>query len=666
MRIRKVLSFCLALCLMLTMLPVFTQKADAASAKVYYNIDFSAAVAKSTILQHNTSDCSIVSMATIEAYLYGATSAADRKTVYDAVCKANKDNGNDYAYWANVGYSSSTNINWETVYKQLETGFPCIIYRNSGHWAVVAGYKGSTSKLEPDNFIVVNVYRNGTSYYPSSNKDVKTVKQWRGDASVTKMVYRKNGIAITGLANGIHAAINVPRYIHPTGEGQGVYGHITSNSNLDTVQVRIINAKTGDMPFNKTVNPNAKSYKIFNLDSEIKFAELPAGDYYYTVYAKDTAGNTKIVKRYFQVGNSWPATLPAEPVYTIKFDGNGGTGSAAGVTLKFLEGSFTLPQNPYSRPGYEFLGWSVQRTPDNKWYVQEVQTWQTEMQMALLDYDARIYEAGYSTNIGWPWIKNCGYLSPTFTFYAQWKQLCPSGHSWDSGVVTKQPTETATGTKTFTCSVCGTQKTETLPATGHTHSYSSSVTNPTCKDKGYTTYTCACGHTYKDNYVNAKGHTYSNGLDGTCNVCGIHRETTENRTVMHMFRMYDPNSGEHFYTGSVEERENLVAAGWNYEGVGFTFSRTTGLPVYRLYDPITGEHLYTMDEEEKAMLMAQGWNFEGIAFNSAYDTEVPQYRLHNPNASRGAYHFTASLEERDFLISIGWEDQGIGFYSSWK
>ena len=162
------------------------------------------------------------------------------------------------------------------------------------------------------------------------------------------------------------------------------------------------------------------------------------------------------------------------------------------------------------------------------------------------------------------------------------------------------------------------------------------------------------------------GHTYNDKVDGTCNVCGIHRETTENRIVMHMFRMYDPNSGEHFYTGSTEERDFLVSVGWHYEGVGFTFSRTTGSPVYRLYEPVTGEHLYTMNETEKSTLMAQGWNLEGIAFNSAYDTEVPQYRLHNPNATRGAYHFTASVEERDFLISVGWEDQGIGFYSSWK
>ena len=129
--------------------------------------------------------------------------------------------------------------------------------------------------------------------------------------------------------------------------------------------------------------------------------------------------------------------------------------------------------------------------------------------------------------------------------------------------------------------------------------------------------------------------------------------------------MYDPNSSEHFYTGSTEERDILIAAGWNYEGVGFNFPKA-GRPVYRLYDPVTGEHLYTMDEAEMQMLLDKNWNYEGVAFNSAGDNEIPQYRLHNPNATRGAYHFTGSIEERDWLISLGWEYQGIGFYSCMK
>ncbi len=213
-------------------------------------------------------------------------------------------------------------------------------------------------------------------------------------------------------------------------------------------------------------------------------------------------------------------------------------------------------------------------------------------------------------------------------------------HSWKD----------STCTAPKTCSVCGTTEGN---ATGHSWKDATCKAPKTCSTCGTTTGKKAA-------------HVYDDKVDGTCNACGIHRENTEKRTVMNMFRMYDPNSGEHFYTGSEVERDNLVAEGWCYEGVGFTFSMTTGAPVYRLYDPVTGEHLYTMDEEEKAMLLDAGWNYEGIAFNSAYDTEVPQYRLYNPNETRGAYHFTASIEERDFLLSIGWEDQGIGFYSSWK
>lgn len=165
----------------------------------------------------------------------------------------------------------------------------------------------------------------------------------------------------------------------------------------------------------------------------------------------------------------------------------------------------------------------------------------------------------------------------------------------------------------------------------------------------------------------AQGHTYADFWDTDCDVCGAKRIVDKNRPTVSMYRMYNPNSGEHFYTGSMEERSNLVAVGWEYEGVGFTFPANTGDPVYRLYDRYnTQEHLYTMDVAERDMLVSQGWELEGIAFNSGYTTEVAQYRLHNPNATIGAYHFTASLPERDFLISLGWEYQGIGWYSCWQ
>ncbi len=239
------------------------------------------------------------------------------------------------------------------------------------------------------------------------------------------------------------------------------------------------------------------------------------------------------------------------------------------------------------------------------------------------------------------------------------------GHKWKE----------ATCTAPKTCTVCGATQGKALP---HKEVIDAAVP-ATCLKTGRTEgrHCTVCGTvTVARKTVPISGHTYDDGVDGTCNVCRIHREKTEKRTVMHMFRMYDPNSGEHFYTGSAVERDYLVSVGWNYEGVGFTFSRTTGMPVYRLYDIFTGEHLYTMEKPVKTALSINGmamyecegrmWTYEGIAFNSAYDTEVPQYRLRNPNATRGAYHFTASTQERDNLIAAGWIYEGIGFYTAWN
>ena len=162
----------------------------------------------------------------------------------------------------------------------------------------------------------------------------------------------------------------------------------------------------------------------------------------------------------------------------------------------------------------------------------------------------------------------------------------------------------------------------------------------------------------------AVNHSYSSTTDKHCDICGALTkvESEEEIPSVPMFRMYNPNSGEHFYTGSEEEREILVKAGWKYEGVGFN-APVEGEPVYRLYEPATGEHLYTMDRVEVYKLLNSGWNYENVAWNSAEQDEVVQYRLRNPNATVGRYHFTSSQEERDWLISLGWKYERIGWYS---
>lgn len=45
---------------------------------------------------------------------------------------------------------------------------------------------------------------------------------------------------------------------------------------------------------------------------------------------------------------------------------------------------------------------------------------------------------------------------------------CADGHTWDSGNITKQPTDTEKGERTYICTICGEAKTEEIPATGGT------------------------------------------------------------------------------------------------------------------------------------------------------------------------------------------------------
>ena len=136
-------------------------------------------------------------------------------------------------------------------------------------------------------------------------------------------------------------------------------------------------------------------------------------------------------------------------------------------------------------------------------------------------------------------------------------------------------------------------------------------------------------------------------------------------------RMYNPGSGEHFYTGSSEEAQNLIDAGWTLEGPGF-ITPTVGIPIYRLYSDRYGDHFYTTDVNERDTYVAAGWALEGsnngIAFPSADAlTGVPMYRVHNPNAysenKAGAHHFTASWEEVQNLVRKGWVYEGVAWFS---
>lgn len=141
-----------------------------------------------------------------------------------------------------------------------------------------------------------------------------------------------------------------------------------------------------------------------------------------------------------------------------------------------------------------------------------------------------------------------------------------------------------------------------------------------------------------------------NPADDGCIVCS-------NQSV---YRVYNKNNGLHHYTKSRTEVDNLVALGWNDEGVSFCVVEN-GTAVYRLYNPNDGNHMYTLDGNERRNLIRIGWNDEGVGWELPVNGDRVIYRLYNPHS--GEHIFTSSYEEYQQVGNAGWQQEGIAWYT---
>ena len=115
--------------------------------------------------------------------------------------------------------------------------------------------------------------------------------------------------------------------------------------------------------------------------------------------------------------------------------------------------------------------------------------------------DATCTQTGYT---GDTYCKDCDKLLSTG------KELAALGHDYKA-TVTKQPTTTEEGIRTYTCTRCNSSYTESIAKLleeQHTHNYTGSITKEaTCTEAGVRTYTCSCGDSYTEN-IPATGHSY--------------------------------------------------------------------------------------------------------------------------------------------------------------
>ena len=184
--------------------------------------------------------------------------------------------------------------------------------------------------------------------------------------------------------------------------------------------------------------------------------------------------------------------------YTLLFDGNGGSGSMSNQVVTMGD-KFALPPCTFKREGYRCIGWNVCRNADKTWYVVK-HGWLTQQQITEQKLEKKLYANDSSAQYVFDssWTQGCSTVS-TYTFHAVWEQLphehnyvrqewpatctqggfvkyvcaCGSsydetvypalGHDWDSGTVTKEPTATETGIRTYACTRCNETKTESIP-----------------------------------------------------------------------------------------------------------------------------------------------------------------------------------------------------------
>ena len=116
------------------------------------------------------------------------------------------------------------------------------------------------------------------------------------------------------------------------------------------------------------------------------------------------------------------------------------------------------------------------------------------------------------------------YESSEYTMSTTGSKQC----TWDGGSVTKQPTCTATGVKTYTCRTCGATKTESIAAKGHTPGAAATCTSPQkCTDCG-TQLKAALGHNFSGSYYFS---THPHEEYQKCTRCNAGKKTGNTKKV---------------------------------------------------------------------------------------------------------------------------------------
>lgn len=228
-----------------------------------------------------------------------------------------------------------------------------------------------------------------------------------------------------------------------------------------------------------------------------------------------------------------PIEIIIPTTYTITYDANGGTGIMNNETAE-VGTAFTLSDCSFTAPaGKQFREWAIgdvngiTQSPGESYTFTENTTvyavWEEIPHIHDLTYVKRV-EADcitdgnkeyYTCTCGtWFWDeagqseiadKNSVRIPATGHDFGEWQKdetnhwkVCGNCgieadravHTWNDGVVTKEPTDTEQGEKIYTCMICGQTRKEEMSPTEHLCNHEDTILvnekQASCTEKGYT------------------------------------------------------------------------------------------------------------------------------------------------------------------------------------
>ena len=259
---------------------------------------------------------------------------------------------------------------------------------------------------------------------------------------------------------------------------------------------------------------------------------------------------------------------------------------------------------------------------------------------------ATCIEEGYT---GDTYCTDCGNMISTG------KKIEKTDHTWDNGTVTKDPTCTEKGSKTYTCAVCRETKTEEIPATGHQNKEVRDKKAATCTKAGYTgdTYCKDCGelletgketdelgHTWGKGKVTRKStYTAAGQLTYTCSRCGEKRVITTKK-------LFYPKTGTKYTVAGCQYK--VIKAGAEVSLVGTNKNaKSVTIPavikVKGVTYKVTSIGAKAFNGSKKLKKVTIGTNIKKISNNAFYKCKslktvtIKSVLLTNKTASKRAF-----------------------------